>query len=166
MSRPINFAALTHDAEIEARLIRGEYVLSASEYQDGVVALARTVELVKLYLEPLPYRREIEDAKERGDKLRAALARFDFEGTPCRRVVPQSAGHMIDAPAEFCRFLTEPSQPGDGPPEWPKGADYRIVGIACPQCGNESRRPEHRNGASFGETVRCTKCGWSGRVPL
>lgn len=68
--------------------------------------------------------------------------------------------------ARFVEFVTEPSQPGDGPPEWPAGADNRIVGVRCPECGNESRRPEFQNHGAFGETVRCTACGWSGKVPL
>jgi hypothetical protein len=43
-------------------------------------ALLEVAELAKHYTEPLPYRRELEEAKRRGDKLRAALARFDFGG--------------------------------------------------------------------------------------
>jgi hypothetical protein len=66
----------------------------------------------------------------------------------------------------FARFVTEPSQPGDGPPEWPKDATWRIVGIACPECDRESHDPMHRNAGSFGRWVTCSGCGWRGRVPL
>lgn len=70
------------------------------------------------------------------------------------------------AAASYCRFVTEPSKPTDCSPLWPKGADFRIVGISCPECGRESREAQHRNAASFLRNVTCSSCGWSGRVPL
>lgn len=66
----------------------------------------------------------------------------------------------------YVGFVTEPSQPGDGPPEWPLNAANRIVGICCPSCDYESRAPQHRNAASFLKRVTCPECGWTGRVPL
>lgn len=61
------------------------------------------------------------------------------------------------------RFVLEPSQPGDGPPEWPKGADHRILGIACPLCGHESRDQAL---LSPHQRIACSECGWKGQVPF
>lgn len=66
----------------------------------------------------------------------------------------------------FAYFTTEPSRSGDGSPEWPKGADRRIVGIRCPFCGHSRRAPEFRNGGTPGRRVKCKKCDWTGRIPF